>query len=154
MTLKTLLKNEFIVCQHCEVNKKSLFEKLSFIFSNDKPSQSILFDAFIKREALGSTALGYGVAIPHIRTSSVSQPQLCIIQLKTPINFDADDKRPVDIIFAIVAPETGVNNHLNLLAECSRLLVQKSVREQIRQAKTSNDIINIINQMTQSLEKI
>jgi PTS system nitrogen regulatory IIA component len=154
MNLTSLLKKELILCQHIEINKKSLFERLSHLFSNNMNHTTELLDAFISRESLGSTALGYGVAIPHIRTKLLSQPQLAIIQLKTPINFDADDKRPVDIIFAIIVPEEDINNHLNILAECSGLLTQKKFREKIRQAKTSSNIMTIINQMITPLEKV
>lgn len=154
MNLSNILKNEFIVCQHIEVNKKSLLEKLSAIFAqNQSDLKPILFEAFLKREALGSTAIGHGVAIPHIRTDLFEVPKLAIIQLKKSINFDAEDKRPVDLIFALIAPENDHSSHLNLLAECANLLSQEQARQKIRAAQTTQEMANTLKDMMVTLEK-
>lgn len=154
MNLTLLLQPNHIQCQQDVTNKKSLLEKLSFLFSNSTEEKLMLFDAFLSREDLGSTALGHGVAIPHIRTALVTNPKLAIIHLSTPINFDAEDSKPVDIIFAIIAPENNCSEHLNLLAQCSSLLSSPNFRDNIRQANNADDVYKLINTTAHSLESI
>lgn len=156
MKLETLLQKQFILCQQQITSKKALLEQLSLLLSKKltKDQQFQLFDAFIDREQLGSTALGHGVAIPHIRSNIFNETKFAIIQLEKAIDFGAEDHRPVDIIFALVAYENDTNEHLNLLAECSTLLIQPSIRQQLRQANNSSDIMNIIKQMTPHAETV
>lgn len=152
--LGSLLKSDLICNQFSAINKKSLIEKISTLFSTytSTPSEQI-FDAFLEREQLGSTAIGHGVAIPHIRTTQFIKPQLAIVTLSDPIDFDAADQRPVDIIFALIAVENDNNEHLSLLAECSGLLSQADFRAQLRQAQTPTELIQLIQSQTHSLEQ-
>ena len=156
MKLEAILKNDFILCQHHFDNKKSLLEYISIIFTqNMSPKiKDLIFDAFLERENLGTTALGYGVAIPHIRTDIFETPQLAIIQLKTPIEFGAEDRQPVDIIFALIASNSHHNEHLELLAECSKLLIQPELRQKLRNSMTISNIISTIKQMNDHAEVI
>lgn len=149
-----LLKSDLVCCQFEAVNKKSLIEKISQLFSayTTTPSEQI-FDAFLEREQLGSTALGHGVAIPHIRTTHFIKPQIALITLSNPIDFDAADQRPVDIIFSLIAVENDNNEHLSLLAECSSLLSQADFRAQLRHAQTQHELIQLTQSQTHSLEQ-
>lgn len=148
MKLLQLLDKQLIACQQCSPTKKAVLELISEKFAQlAKPSaKHEIFDAFIEREKLGSTALGHGIAIPHIRMSIFEQPKLSIIQLNQAVDFGAEDQRPVDLIFALIAPENGINDHLNLLAECSALLIKPHMRQQLRLANEPLAIINAINQ--------
>jgi PTS system nitrogen regulatory IIA component len=146
MKLKEITNNELIKC-HIEVaSKKMLLELVSQLFSNvlHIEADNQLFDDFIAREKLGSTALGHGVAIPHIRSKVTATPMLAILQLQSSIDFDAEDHRPVDIIFALVVPHDANNEHLQLLAECSSILVQQENRKLIRAATEPQDIMRVI----------
>ncbi len=156
MKLESLLQTQLILCQQQITSKKALLEKLSIILTKNltKHQQSHIFDAFIAREQLGSTALGHGVAIPHIRTNIFNQTQVAIIQLQKPINFEAEDHRPVDIVIALIASENDSQQHLNLLSECSSLLIQPKVRKKLRQARDARDILDVIKQKTPHAEII
>lgn len=151
--LGSLLKNDLVCCGYDAINKKSLIEKISGLFSayTTTPTEQI-FDAFLEREQLGSTAIGHGVAIPHIRTTLFIKPQLAILTLNNPIDYDAADQRPVDIIFALIAVENSNNEHLSLLAECSGLLSQAEVRAQLRHAQTNLELMELLQSMMYSIE--
>jgi nitrogen PTS system EIIA component len=91
-----------------------------------------LFDRLLERERLGSTGIGGGIAIPHARMSTISQPRGLFARLAQPIDFDAIDERPVDIVFLLIAPEGAGADHLKALARVSRLLRDRSLVEKLR----------------------
>lgn len=149
MKIEQILDEQLIACQLTIPSKKALLIKLSQLFATklaDNAQEAPLFDAFIDREKLGSTALGHGVAIPHIRSGLFKTPQLAIITLAKSIDFDAADHRPVDVIFSLIAPNECVDEHLNLLAACSQQLAQVQIRHQLRAADSPQAIINALSQ--------
>ena len=91
-----------------------------------------LFDRLVEREALGSTGVGGGIAIPHGRMAALTKPQGLFARLAQPIAFDAIDERPVDIVFMLVAPEGAGADHLKALARVSLLLRDRSLVEKLR----------------------
>ena len=103
-----------------------------------------LFSAFVAREQLGSTALGHGVAIPHIRSDIATTPMAALIQLHKSIDFDALDYLPVDIILALVVPSQQDTLHLNLLAEASQRLASEDFRYQVRQADSAATLFDVL----------
>lgn len=94
------------------------------------------FDCLLEREALGSTGLGGGVAVPHARIEGVSAVRGVFLRLETPVGFEALDDRPVDLIFALFAPPNAGADHLRALAAVSRALRSPELREKLRQART------------------
>lgn len=86
------------------------------------------------RERLGSTGLGDGIAIPHCRLKSAHHIAGALITLAEPIEFDAMDDEPVDILFALIAPEDAAQAHLNTLAALAERFSQASFRQQLREA--------------------
>ncbi|MGV9009103.1 PTS sugar transporter subunit IIA [Brevundimonas sp.] len=99
-----------------------------------------ILDALLEREALGSTGLGYGVALPHARVEDLTQVVAVFIRLETPVAYDAVDDRPVDLIFALFAPPSDGAEHLRALAAASRALRSSEMRQQLRQARTADAI--------------
>lgn len=95
-----------------------------------------VFDALMEREALGSTGLGSGVAVPHARLREIDQVTAVFLRLDTPVAFEAVDDRPVDLLFALFAPPKDGAEHLRALAAVSRALRASALREQLRQART------------------
>lgn len=91
-----------------------------------------LFDRLLERERLGSTGIGGGIAIPHARLGTVVQPRGMFARLAQPVDFDAIDERPVDVVFLLVAPEGAGADHLKALARVSRLLRDRSLVEKLR----------------------
>lgn len=86
------------------------------------------------RERLGSTGLGDGIAIPHCRLKSAREVVGALITLTEPIEFEAMDDEPVDILFALIAPEDAAQAHLNTLAALAERFSQASFRQQLREA--------------------
>jgi PTS system nitrogen regulatory IIA component len=97
------------------------------------PARPVL-DAVIEREKLGSTGVGHGVAIPHARTELVNQVCGVFARLKQPVDFDAVDGRPADLVFLLLAPEDAGAEHLKALAQVSRLFRREDIRRSLRAA--------------------
>ncbi len=97
-----------------------------------------ILDALTERELAGSTGVGHGVAAPHARLDGLSQVRGVFLRLEHPAEFDAVDDQPVDLIFALFAPMDAGAEYLRALARVSRLLRQPDLREQLRQARTSD----------------
>jgi len=99
-----------------------------------------LFNALMEREALGSTGLGNGVAVPHARIDELESIRGVFVRLDTPVSFDAVDDRPVDLLFALFAPPKSGADHLRALAAVSRALRSSELREKLRQARTTDAV--------------
>jgi len=88
--------------------------------------------ALLNREVLGSTGVGGGVAIPHARLSELTHPLGLLARLKRPIEFDAIDQKPVDIVFLLLTPAAEQGEHLNALAAVARKLREPERQKEIR----------------------
>jgi PTS system nitrogen regulatory IIA component len=101
---------------------------------------SEIFDALVEREAQGSTGVGRGVAVPHARLRGLEQMRAVFVRLDAPVAFNAVDDQPVDLLFALFAPENAGSEHLRALARVSRLLRSEEMRQQLRQAHNADAI--------------
>lgn len=99
-----------------------------------------VLDALAEREQAGSTGVGHGVAAPHARMPGLQRMRGVFVRLEQPVEFEAVDDQPVDLIFALFAPQDAGSEHLRALARVSRLLRQAELREQLRQARTADAI--------------
>jgi len=99
-----------------------------------------ILDALTERELAGSTGVGHGVAAPHARLAGLQRMRGVFVRLEHPVEFEAVDDQPVDLIFALFAPKNAGAEHLRALARVSRLLRQADLREQLRQARTADAI--------------
>lgn len=93
-----------------------------------------IFDTLQQRERLGSTGLGRGIAIPHVKFKSLKSIVCLFARLETPIDFESHDGEPVDILFLLLAPEHASGDHLKALARISRLVREPSTLERLRVA--------------------
>ncbi len=91
-----------------------------------------VFDVLLERERLGTTGVGNGIAIPHGKLPNLDRLHGLFARLERPINFEAIDEQPVDLIFLLLAPESAGADHLKALARVSRLLRDKGVCEKLR----------------------
>lgn len=107
---------------------------------------SEVFDALVEREAQGSTGVGRGVAVPHARLKGLDRMRAVFVRLDAPVAFDAVDDQPVDLLFALFAPEDASTEHLRALARVSRLLRSEEMRQHLRQARTADAIHAILRQ--------
>ena len=104
--------------------------------------------ALVAREAAGSTGVGHGVAVPHARLEGLDRMRAVFVRLDQPIEFDAVDDAPVDLMFALFAPAAAGAEHLRCLARISRLLRQVELREQLRTARTADAVHALLAQET------
>lgn len=103
-----------------------------------------LFEALLQRERLGSTGIGEGIAIPHGRMPGIERLVGLFARTEKPIDFDALDGQPVDIIFVLIAPEGAGADHLKALARVARVLRNQSVLEQVRKIRDPAAIYAIL----------
>lgn len=103
-----------------------------------------LFRRLIARERLGSTGIGQGIAIPHCRVENCQRTLGALITLAEPIDFDSMDSEPVDILFAMLAPEDAQEEHLQYLATLASALSNEKFREKLRDAKTDTDLFSAV----------
>ena len=99
-----------------------------------------IFDAIIERERLGSTGVGEGVAIPHVRLEGLKTSVGAFARLEKPADFDAFDDRPCDLVFMLLAPQTEGSDHLRALAQVSRAFSKASFRETLRSHDRDSDL--------------
>ncbi|HHL43643.1 MAG TPA: transcriptional regulator [Hellea balneolensis] len=90
--------------------------------------------AVMERERLGSTGFGSGVAIPHARLDGLKEVKAVFARLETPLDYEAVDDRPVDLVVLLLAPKNASSDHLKALAQVSRLLRREDMRERLRAA--------------------
>jgi PTS system nitrogen regulatory IIA component len=105
----------------------------------DVQSQQVLAE-LEKREELGSTGVGGGVALPHARFHQVTKPVGMFFRLRKPIAFDAVDGEPVDIVFLLLLPETPNGDPLGALASIARKLRKPEVATALRKARNAEEI--------------
>jgi PTS system nitrogen regulatory IIA component len=103
-----------------------------------------VFEALLQRERLGSTGIGDGIAIPHGRSHGLDRLHGLFARLEKPIDFDALDGQPVDILFVLLAPEGAGADHLKALARVARVLRDRSTLQRIRGAQDPDAIFAIL----------
>jgi PTS system nitrogen regulatory IIA component len=111
-------------------SKKRLFEQIGLLFENSRQiPRARVFDSLFDREKLGSTALGYGVAIPHGRIRTLKEPVCAFVRTAAPIPFEAPDGEPVNLVFAMLVPEHATEVHLEMLSELAQMFSDAGLRE-------------------------
>jgi len=108
-----------------------------------QPERAI-FDVLTERERLGTTGVGNGIAIPHGKLPDLDRLYALFARLETPIEFDAIDEQPVDLICVLLAPETAGADHLKALAQVSRLLHERAICEKLRGTDSAEAIYALL----------
>ncbi|GAA5317700.1 MAG: PTS IIA-like nitrogen regulatory protein PtsN [Candidatus Pelagadaptatus aseana] len=139
MEIKTFLNSRRTLCGVEGISKKRTIEILANLIAEDIPSLSAddIFLSFIAREKLGSTGLGQGIAIPHCRISNCIGTVGALIKLDKPIDFEAIDGKPVDLVFALIAPEEADDSHLQTLSALAEKLIESEYTNKLRQSETN-----------------
>lgn len=109
-----------------------------------------ILQALLEREKLGSTGVGMGVAVPHAALAGLDRMYGVFIRLEEPVAYDAIDDTPVDLIFALLAPENAGTEHLRALAKVSRVLRQRDLREQLRTIENNDAIYALLTESADS----
>ena len=114
-----------------------------------EPERAI-FEVLIERERLGTTGVGNGIAIPHGKLPGLDRLYALFARLETPVDFDAIDEQPVDLICVLLAPETAGADHLKALARVSRLLRDRAVCEKLRGTDSAEALHALLTESTAS----
>ena len=104
-----------------------------------------LFDTLLERENLGSTGFGSGTAMPHGRFSGLDKVTAVFVRTASPVDFEAVDGRPVDLVWALFSPEDSGADHLTALAKISRILKEETLCAKLRQASSPLEIFALLN---------
>ena len=134
MQLKSILTPERTFYGVQGGSKKRILETISALIVKDLSylNEDELFSSLIARERLGSTGLGFGIAIPHCRMSNCVSSAVSLIKLEKPIDFDAIDQKPVDLLGVLIVPKEENETHLEILAGLAELFSQKEFRNRLR----------------------
>lgn len=129
-------------------NKEEIIDELVGLLINagvlEKKNKSKIVETLLKREALGSTAIGQGIAIPHGKSDCVSKLTAGLGVSKKGVDFDSLDGEPAYIFFLLLAPANSAGPHLKALARISRLLKDKYFRENLKNSKDEKNILKLI----------
>ncbi len=133
MELSEIFEVEAVRAPLKATSKKRLLQELAdFAAEVYGVSSDAVYRALLEREALGPTGVGRGVAIPHARFGGVDRVHGLFVRLEKPVDFEAIDRQPVDLVFTLLAPETAGADHLKALARVSRTLRSEAVCTKLR----------------------
>jgi len=127
-------------------SRKRLLELISETLAkkNKELNSREIFESLCVREQLGSTGLGDGVAIPHGRISGTRDVEALFLQLIKPLPFDAEDGKPVDLIFALAIPKHCTEDHSKLLSSIAERFSDPELLECLRKAEDANEIWQLL----------
>ena len=127
-------------------SKKKALEQIANLIAREVPDLEMqdVFDALIAREKLGSTGFGNGIAIPHCRLKGCEPPVSALLHLEAPIDFDAIDGAPVDLLFVLLVPQAATDAHLELLRQIASMLDRKEVRDKLRSASSNEALYQVV----------
>ncbi len=134
--ISPFLKPENVLADLDVASKKRLFEQAAqLIHASHGVEVQEVFESLFSREKLGSTALGYGIAIPHGRIKQLKETACAFARLRSPIDFDAPDSQPVDLVFVLLAPAAATDVHLQILGELAAMFSDEKFRANLRAAE-------------------
>ena len=140
-----LAADSILVGMTCQSKKDALDTLAKAIASLDSAtSQTEVFDCLLARERLGSTGLGKGIAIPHGRLEAGKKTLAVFIQLQEAIDYDAVDKKPVDLLFALIVPEESTDEHLQILARLAEMFSDETRIEKLRASDSATEILSLL----------
>ncbi|HEX7967478.1 MAG TPA: PTS IIA-like nitrogen regulatory protein PtsN, partial [Stellaceae bacterium] len=133
MEIADLLTPASVVANLRAANKRQALQELAKrAAALTARNERAVFEVLLERERLGTTGIGAGTAIPHGRLPELPRLYGLFARLEKPIDFEAIDNQPVDLIFLLLAPDSAGADHLKALARVSRLLRDKAICEKLR----------------------
>jgi PTS system nitrogen regulatory IIA component len=151
MDLSDLITAEAVVPNLKASSKKQVLQELAHRASEitGLPARTI-FDVLLQRERLGSTGVGKGVAIPHGKFAGLEELKGLFARMDKPVDFEATDDQPVDLIFVLLAPEDAGADHLKALSRIARLLREPGAAGRLRGCKDAAGLYSLLTQSTES----
>lgn len=143
MKIQDLLKKEVMIMDLKATSKEAAIDEMitKLVDTGVVTNFAIFKDGIMKREAQTSTGLGDGIAMPHSKNAAVKEATVLFAKSASGVDYEALDGQPTDLFFMIAAPDGANDTHLAALAGLSKYLLKEGFADQLRQAKTPDDII-------------
>ena len=145
MKVSELLNPGVIISDLKGSKKEEVINELIDLFKNDSRVEDVekVRSAVLDREKIMSTGVGKGFAIPHGKTNSISDIIAAFGKTKNPVDYDALDNQPVHLVFLLVGKDNLVSKHIKLLSRISRMMNKDDFRNQLLEANSAEEILNI-----------
>ncbi len=150
MSEDSLFHADNVLCDLTVTSKKHLFQEMAtnlltiLDFKNADIAPRDIVNAALERERLGSTGVGSGVALPHARIDGIDRVYVVFARLETPLDYEAIDDRPVDLVALLLAPTDAGGAHLRALAKVSRKLRRADTRQRLRSAPNAQSLFTLL----------
>ena len=146
MQIADLLSADRVVCNLNLSSKKAALETLAGLLASAASglSEEEIFNSLLHRERLGDTGLGNGIALPHGRLRSGHNAVAAFIRLRHGVDYDAQDRQPVDLMFALLVPEKSTEEHLQVLAKLAEMFDQPALLQRLRQEESAEAIYRVL----------
>ena len=147
MNINEMLNDSSFLVGFEATSKKHILNELCKLANkNFNVDERVLLENLTKREKLGSTAVGNGIAIPHANVLNIEKPKVLVATLSKGLDFYAIDEQPVDVIFLLLAPNEKSSEHLQALALISRLLRNNELTNKLRGCKNAESAMVVLTQ--------
>jgi len=142
LTIDNILSPQLTLCQAPASSKKRVLESIAerIHYQDETLSETDIFSNLVSRERLGSTGIGQGIAIPHCRLDGLDRVIGVLMTLQEPVDFDAIDNQPVDLVFALVVPKEATSAHLELLSQLAEKFNDGAFCQRLRQCTDSDSL--------------
>ena len=145
MPLTDLVATNAVIPALKVTSKKQAIQELSARAARlTGQGERVIFETLLQREKLGSTGVGNGIAIPHGKLPKLERLFGLFARLDRPVDFEALDGQPVDLIFLLLAPEGAGADHLKALARIARLLRDQDVAKKLRASRDAQAIYSVL----------
>lgn len=146
LSIESILAPELTLCGVPGTSKKRILETIAEHVARFYPEldENEVFNNLIARERLGSTGIGQGIAIPHCRLEDCKRVVGALLTLTEPINFDAIDNEPVDLLFVLLVPQNATSEHLELLSQLAEKFNDRNLCRKLRHCQSSEGLYNLI----------
>ncbi|MBL0929627.1 MAG: PTS IIA-like nitrogen regulatory protein PtsN [Alphaproteobacteria bacterium] len=149
MDLVDILVPNGVVANSRATSKKQILQDLARKAAElTGAEERAIFDVLLERERLGTTGVGNGIAIPHGKLGGLKRLWGVFARLEKPVDFEAIDEQPVDLVFLLLAPEGAGADHLKALAKVSRLLRDRRICEKLRGSEKPDALYALITEHT------
>ena len=146
MSFQNLINPDGVLCNATARSKKHCLEIVSelLVRSNPEIASETIFECLFDRERLGCTGLDNGAAFPHCRVDGIEQSNAALIKLSEPIDFDAADGEPVDLVFAMMVPQDLSDEDHAEIKRVAEMLRNEDLRERLRAMNSSSDLYDAL----------
>ncbi len=145
--LGNIITADCVIANLRAANKKQILQELARKAATlTGQKEEAIYEVLAERERLGTTGIGHGIAIPHGKLPGLDHVYGVFARLERPVDFDAIDDQPVDLIFLLLAPANSGADHLKALAKVSRLLRDRRLCEKVRGSTTCDAISALMNE--------